>query len=473
MRVQPDTLLSLVEGLPMRRSALILSALTVAVALLGPAPAALAHEGEFHFAGPRDQTHSTDGRGGLRLLGQSPSPRTVNTDLAFTGTTVVQGNYNGFRLVDTRNARRPTVLADVVCNGGQGDVSVYEDLVVVSVDAPQTAPTCDSADTEFSEELGDQAPGFEGLRIFDISDPRRPELVTTVPTDCGSHTHTLVPHDGQLHVYVSSYPLGGLGETPYGTSCEQPHSKISVVEVPLDDPAAAAVVNEPELPLSDFLLPDIGLTEPGVRGCHDIGVFIETERAAAACLGEGQIWDISDPVNPVVLERITNPGLQTWHSGSFTWDGKIAIFGDEHNGAATPGACADPSDDLGRVWFYDAEDAGAGPLGSYKIPRPQTAEEVCTAHNYNVVPVADRYVLVSSWYQGGTSLVDFTDPSAPEEIAHYDGDGAYWSSYWYNGRVYGSDIEGGLDVFRIGDRSLRRTARFDTLNPQTQESLLH
>lgn len=447
----------------MRRHLHLFLSLTLLAGLLALAPASAAAAGEAQAGHPH-------GGEELRLIGNSPKPDTVNSDLAFSGDIAVQGNYGGFRLIDIGNPRRPEVLSDVACNGAQGDVSVYDNLVFVSVDSPQTVPTCDSTNT-VAPPGGTRPTGFEGIRVFDISDPTAPQFLTAVPTDCGSHTHTLVPDGDRVLIYVSSYPTSGLGPTPYGTTCEQPHSKISVVEVPLDHPEQAAVVNEPELPLSDFIAPSLGLTAPGIRGCHDIGVFLELGKAASACLGEGQIWDISDPVNPVVLERITNPEVEIWHAAGFTWDGEVAVFGDEWGGGGVPGACQDPLTGIGRFWFYDTEHPSDGPLGSYKIPRPQTADEVCTAHNFNVVPVADRYVMVSAWYLGGTSVVDFTDPANPVETAYYDGAGDYWSSYWYNGRIYGSDIVGGLDIFR-GPRSLRRGERFDTLNPQTQEHLI-
>lgn len=451
----------------MRRPPRMFLTLVLLAGLLALGPSASAHDDEDFQFGPAGNGGQAERSRNLLPLGNSPETGTVNSDLAFSGRTVVQGDYDGFRLLSIVNPLRPRVLADVDCNGAQGDVSIYGDLVFVSVDAPQTSPECDSADIE------DGGPGWEGIRVFDIGNRRRPELITTVATDCGSHTHTLLPREeeGRVLLYVSSYPLGGIGETPYGTQCSTPHSKISVVEVPLDSPEDASVVSEPELPLTDFTIPDIGLTQPGIRGCHDIGVFVELEKAAAACLGEGQIWDISDPEQPQVTARLDDPRIQTWHSGAFTYDGKVAIFGDEHNGAATPGACQDPGDDLGRLWFYDVENP-VEPIGSYKIPRPQTAGELCTAHNYNVLPIADRYVLTSAWYQGGTSVVDFTDPANATELAYFDGAGAYWSSYWYNGRIYGSDIIGGLDVFKVIDPTLRRTERLRMLNPQTQEQLL-
>ena len=318
---------------------------------------------------------------------------------------------------------------------------------------------------------------FEGILIYDVSDPTAPTFIDAVATDCGSHTHTLVPEpdNDRVLIYVSSYPASFLGPTPYGTDCQRldedggplGHSKISVVEVPLDDPEASSVVAEPQLPLADF-----GGTT-GYRGCHDIGVFLEPKLAAAACLEEGQIWDISDPLNPVVQHRIDEPDVDIYHSGAFSYDAQVAIFGDEFEGGFGAG-CPDPSSRVGRAWFHDV--ATGETLSSFMIPRAQ-GDEICTVHNYNVIPVSGRNILVSAWNLGGTSVIDFTDPTNPEEIGFvdvqesFDGRGP-WSSYWYNGFIYVSDRGRGLDVKLLSDRVRAGAKRFPYLNAQTQEQLI-
>jgi hypothetical protein len=98
-------------------------------------------------------------------------------------------------------------------------------------------------------------------------------------------------------------------------------------------------------------------------------------------------------------------------------------------------------------------------LGSYyKMPAPQTENENCTAHNGSIVPIPGRDIEVKSWYQGGISIMDFTDAAHPFEIAYFDRgplddkkfiDGGEWSAYWYNGYIYGSEIARGLDVFKL------------------------
>lgn len=414
----------------------------------------------------------------IKLMSNAPRTTPVSqSDLAFWGDLAVAGNYDGFRLLDISAPGNIRELADVRCRNNQGDVSVWDDLLFVSIDRPVTAPDCSGVDTAAG------VTGFEGVRIFDISDPKNTgpdDLLAAVPTDCGSHTHTLVPDldNDRVLLYVSSYPTSFLGPTPYGTDCQriledgsQGHSKISIIEVPLDAPETARVIAEPTFELADFR------GTSGLRGCHDIQVFMELEVAAAACLSEGQLWDISDPENPVTTDRIFNEAVDIWHSAAFTWDGEIVIFGDEFAGGGGPG-CDDPNDDIGRIWFYDRSDVDAGPLGSYKIPRPQDGQ-ICTMHNFNVIPTTKGYFLVSASNQGGTTVVDFTDPSDPREVAYYDAQleagpqvSSPWSSYWYNGFIYTNDRGRGVDVLLLRDAARAGAKKLPYLNPQTQEHLL-
>lgn len=385
----------------------------------------------------------------------------AQTDVAFAGPLVFAGNYEGFRVVDASDPENPTVVSTVACNGAQGDVSVYGRLLFLSVDAPQSSSACDSYDVSVQE------PGmFEGVRIFDISNPANPQHVASVATACGSHTNTLVPDpaNGRVLVYVSSVSrFVGVNTTP---TCRAPHGFISIVNVPLANPAAATV--------SRYTLD--GATEfwGGTRGCHDITVFLEIQRAAAACYSENQMWDIADPLNPVLLWRFDNAAGSIWHSAAFSWDGQIVAFGDEAGGGSEA-RCADPNDEQGRIWFVDV--ASGALRGSYKLPRAETGE--CTAHNFNFVPLkGGRKVLVSAWYTGGTSVVDVDKllagaPSAVAELGFYRPQGGdVWSSYWYNGFIYANDMNRGLDVMLLSDNARAGARKFEYMNPQTQEQLI-
>jgi hypothetical protein len=385
-------------------------------------------------------------------------------------------------VVKVSNAQDAGAVAVIVVNNVPGDPTTMggtdPDITIGSVMVSLADGNTIKAGLPASGTVARNPVGwFEGILIYDVSDPAAPRFLDAVATDCGSHTHTLIPDPGNDRVllYVSSYPASFFGPTPYGTECQRldddgrplGHSKISVVEVPLDNPEAASVIAEPRLPLSDFD------GAPGYRGCHDIGVFTGIDRAAAACLEEGQIWDISDPVNPLVLRRIDEPDVDIYHSGAFSWDGRVAIFGDEFEGGFGAG-CRDPSSRVGRAWFHDV--ATGKTLSSFMIPRAQ-GSEICTVHNYNVMPVSGRNILVSAWNLGGTSVIDFTDPRNPREIAYVDVQQAFggrgpWSSYWYNGFIYVSDRGRGLDIKLLSDRLRAQAKRFPYLNAQTQEQAI-
>jgi hypothetical protein len=196
----------------------------------------------------------------MKPLGSAPKTNPAsfyrNSDLAFRGRLAFAGNYEGFRIIDIADPEAPAVLADVNCPGQQHDVSVWKHLLFLSIDRPLTAPECGSPQTPVVD--GVITPGFEGLRIFDVANPSSPRYVGAVATDCGSHTHTLVPDPddaGRVLIYVASYPASALGPTPFGTQCSRSdpgHSKISVVEVPLAAPEQARVVAQPTFELNDF-----------------------------------------------------------------------------------------------------------------------------------------------------------------------------------------------------------------------------
>jgi len=434
--------------------------------IVGVPPAFAGHNGDLHSPNIVQLAH-------VPHSGARGSP--ISSDLAFWGTLLFAGDYGGFRIFRIADPSNPVLLADVKCNGGQGDVGVWDKLLFVSIDRTQTKATCDSADAM----PGDTQPWFEGIRIFDVSDPRHPRFITVVQTNCGSHTHTVVPDLGNDRVLLY-VPYSGADSSP---TCVGTRT-VDIVEVPLGRPENAGVIGRVNVAPAD--------------SCHDIGAYLPKRIAAAACLREGQLWDISNPASPVITTRIANPDIYIWHSAAFTWDGAVAIFGDEFYPAGLDGGCVDPHDRHGRVWFYNRaalEGSTLDPvpsvapflMGSYKIPRPQAPSEFCTAHNYNVMTIPNRYVLVSGFYEGGATVVDFTIPAYPREIAFYDplrplvrGDlrGA-WSSYWYNGFIYVSDLDrdslGGVSVFRLlslfrfPDPDARNAVVLHHLNPQTQE----
>jgi hypothetical protein len=466
----------------------LIAAFSVLVAVGALAAPAAAHEGQtastwllgadppgWFTPSPTSATRNVQIVGSIER--GKPLPTYRNSDLAFWRDLAFAGHYEGFQIIDVSRPSRPRQLVDFPCAGSQHDVSVWDDLLFVSVETPRTSMACDST----TAGPPSNTPGWEGIRIFDVSDPRAPALIGGVTTDCGSHTHTLVPdtENGRVLLYVASYTATEIVESTFGNAClrvdaeGQRHNKISVVEVPLDAPTQARVVSEPRFPQNPY-------TENGWNGCHDISVYMAIDRAASACMGEGQIWDISDRANPRAIARIHNPNVEFFHSATFSWDGKTVVFGDEAGGGTQPRCRTQDASTLGALWFYDVAslDTMDGtsveePLSSWKVPRVQGELPNCTMHNFNTLPMKHRNVLVSSAYAAGTTVVDFTDPRNPVEVGHHDPQGANtWSAYWYNGHIYTNDGGRGVDVMRVWDRVTVAARRLHHSNPQTQDAVL-
>ena len=399
----------------------------------------------------------------------------TNSDLAFKDNYSIVGNYQGFQVYNVEDPNNPTLQVSLVCPGGQGDVSVYGDLLFMSVQERRARLDCGTqgvADSISSER-------FRGVRIFDISDIRNPEQIAAVQTCRGSHTHTVVndPQDDQnVYVYVSGTSSVRPSEELAGCSGLSPEEdpntsyfRIEVIQVPLANPETARVVNAPRLFMDQESGDNSGLHQGGDFGpgtqssrqtnqCHDITVYPELGLAAGACSGNGILLDITDVVNPVRIDEVTDPGFAYWHSATFSNDGSKVIFTDEWGGGGAP-RCRD-TDPL--EWGADAifEVVGRKLLfaGYYKLTAPQTELENCVAHNGSIIPVPGRDIKVQAWYQGGLSVFDFTDPANAVEIAYFDRgpvyseemvSGGYWSTYWYNGHIYGAEIARGFDVFKL------------------------
>ena len=385
-------------------------------------------------------------------------PTRTHSDIAAWGNILVAGNYDGFRVFDINQTGTNRLLVNYLCRGPQNDVSLWDNngqlLLFQSIDTPQINgdTTCSQNRQSDTSACGEAC--FEGIRIFDLSTPSAPVYLKGVYTDCGSHTHTLVPDptNNRLLIYISSYPGSS------GPRCQSPFQKFSIVQVPLDAPQNASVLKQVSL---------IG----GVPGCHDMTAFLAIHMMAAMCASEGQLWDISDPANPDTmnpLHHLDDAGVNYWHSAEFTWDGLYVVTNDE----SFTGTCQANGDGKIRIWRVSDGQL----MSSFMIPRPQ-GSIYCSVHNGNIIPVAGRDLLVAAWYGGGTSVVDFTDPSQPHEIGYYVGTTGRgradtWSSYWYNGRIYANDITRGVDVFDFVTPRRPYGLTWGHLNAQTQEDLL-
>jgi hypothetical protein len=404
----------------------------------------------------------------------------LNSDWAFQGKYAYGGNYNGFTVYDISRPREPKVAAVVVCPGSQNDVSVHGKLLFLGTDSQRTDDSCASTSSPPSAPAEAR---WEGIKVFDISDPLNPRYVAAVKTDCGSHTLTLVPGkrgDRSVYLYVSSYNLAGQSLP----NCALPHDKISIVKVPLKNPAAAAVVATPVL-FPDGGNPD-GNNSSETTGCHDITAYPAKDIAAGACMGDGALFDISDRTAPKVITTVRDTvNFAFWHSATFNNNATKVVFTDELGGGSGATCNAEVGPERGANAIYDITgkrtDRRLEFRSYFKIPRPNTDTENCVAHNGSLIPVPGKDIMVQAWYQGGISVWEFTDSRRPNEIAYWERGplsaerlilGGSWSAYYHNGFIYSNDIQKGMDVLEIKDRrtdpaKYKRTYQF---NAQTQEN---
>ncbi|AEG45611.1 LVIVD repeat-containing protein [Isoptericola variabilis J7] len=396
-----------------------------------------------------------------------------SSDMAFQGDYAFAGNYNGFTVYDVSDPAAPEQVVQVLCPGSQNDISVYGDILVLSTDSRRTNDSCENQGVPGSDTT---SPYWEGLKIFDVSDPTAPEYVTSVETACGSHTHSLAPSkDGRtLYAYVSSYsPNVNL------VNCQPPHDLISIVKIPVKAPETAEVVATP------VLFPDGGYEgAPGksaTSGCHDITTYVKLDLAAGACMGDGILMDISDRENPVVISSVRDTeNFAFWHSATFNNDGTKVVFTDELGGGGAATCNPTVGEKRGANAIYDIVDGELEFRSYYKIRRTNTNTENCVAHNGSLIPVKGKDIMVQAWYQGGISVFDFTDSEKPTEIAWFDRGplsnerlilGGSWSAYYYNGYVYSNDIQQGFDVLRIADAAgvgKQKPNTYKEFNPQQQ-----
>jgi hypothetical protein len=443
---------------------------------------------------------------------------TTNSDLAFVGHHIIVGNYYGVNFYDASDPLKVKLESSLICPGGQGDVTVYGHLLFMSVEAANGRQDCGTQGIPLPEGYVAPTPPppppgapagmrrppepppspdrIKGIRIFDITDVTKPQQVALVQTCRGSHTNTLVtdPNDKEnVYIYISG--SAGVRPTAELAGCsgkeDDPDTAlytIVIIKVPLAHPELAKVVASPHI----FADPATGTlnalwkggdhgagtqTTSSTRGCHDITIFASMGLAAGACSGNGILLDIHDPVHPVRLDAVSDPNYAFWHSANFANDGSKVLFTDEWGGGGQPRCRAsDPMNWGADAIFKLTADKKLVLQSYYKMPAPQTENENCVAHNGSLIPIPGRDILVQSWYQGGVSIVDFTDATHPMEIGYFDRGpvngkahamGGQWSTYWYNGYIYGSEIARGLDVLKLVP------SKFVTQNEIDAANLVH
>ena len=468
----------------------------------------------------------------LRLLSTTPPSsafsnrstpgdmRLTNTDLAFSGNYVFQGNYSGYQVWDIANASKPTLRTAYVCPGSQSDVTVYKNLLFVSAEATNGRTDC-GLEGVTDTVSHDRA---RGIRIFDITDVARPKPIITEQTSRGSHTNTLVtdPKDpANVYIYVSG--SAGVRSPNELAGCsdalpdEDPNSalfRIEVIKVPVAHPEQARIVSSPRI-FEDLAAPARHAESPadvqaaaaraaaagraprpapsgprrGPTQCHDITAYPAIGLAGGACAGYGLLLDIRDVANPVRIGAVADSNFSFWHSATFSNDGSKVLFSDEWGGGAQPRCRVTDKPEWGANAIFTLVDNKMEFQSYYKMPAAQTAEENCVAHNGSLIPIPGREVMVQAWYQGGISVFDWTDAKNPTEIAYFDRgpmdasqlvSGGYWSAYWYNGVIVSSEIARGLDIFELtpsafisqNEIDAAKTVKFDYFNPQEQPRMV-
>jgi hypothetical protein len=476
----------------------------------------------------------------------------ANSDLAFQGSHLFQGNFYGVNIFDISDPAKAKLLTSLVCPGGQGDVSVYKNLLFMSVEMPNGRLDCgvqgfppdpamaddkdkdekkaDTAKDQNSDQAKNDAGNnkdkpepkkrsipsaqkdrFRGVRIFDISDISNPKQVAAVQTCRGSHTHTLVvdPNDkDNVYIYVSGTSFVRQPEELAGCSGEKPEKdpntalfRIDVIKVPVAAPQEASIVSSPRVFIDARSGAINGLNNGGTHGkpgsekprdtdqCHDITVYSAIGLAAGACSGNGILLDIKDPVHPTRVDAVNDPNYSYWHSASFSNDGSKGVFTDEWGGGMGARCRANDPNKWGADAIFRLNNDKLSFANYYKLPAAQSDTENCVAHNGSLIPIPGRDVEVQAWYQGGVSVMDFTDPANPFEIAYFDRGpidpkmlvlGGDWSAYWYNGFIYGSEIARGLDVFQLiptkfltqNEIDAAKTVQVETLNVQNQQKIV-
>jgi len=462
----------------------------------------------------------------------------ANSDMAFQGNHLFLGNFYGVNIFDISDPASAKLLTSMVCPGGQGDVSVYKNLMFMSVEMPNgrldcgtqgfppEPPSADEAkdkeksadadkDKDKDKEKKRKIPAaqkdrFRGVRIFDISDIKNPKQVAAVQTCRGSHTHTLVidPNDKEdVYIYVSGTSFVRQTEELAGCSGEKPDKdpntalfRIDVIQVPVAAPQNAKIVSNPRIFIDPRTGAMNGLNNGGTHGkkgaekpedtdqCHDITVFTAIGLAAGACSGNGIVLDIKDPVHPKRVDAVNDPNYSYWHSASFSNDGSKVVFTDEWGGGLGARCRANDPNKWGADAIFRLKDEKLSFANYYKMPAAQGDTKNCVAHNGSLVPIPGRDIEVQAWYQGGISVMDFTDPDKPFEIAYFDRGaidpkvlvlGGDWSAYWYNGSIYASEIARGLDVFELtpskfltqNEIDAAKTVHVNELNVQNQQKI--
>ena len=444
----------------------------------------------------------------MRLVSYTPKPALldstrgltfINSDLAFRGSLVYQGNFSGFAIFDVANPAKPVLVSTVLCATDQGDPSIYGNLLFISAESGRSRNDCGTQGVQNGKDR------MRGVRIFDVSNPGNPILVKNVQTCRGSHTHTIVPHPTDktvIYIYVGgssnvrdSLEVAGCSS---GTVAENPNTaqyRVDIIRVPLNRPQNAAVVGYarifeglPRAPgrggvaMSDTAT---GRRAGGPQGCHDLTSYPAFNIVAGSCGSFGILLDAKDPEKPVRLDAKSDLNFSLWHTAVFSNDAERVVFTDEWGGGTAPRCRITDPLRLGGNTILSIGEGKMTQHGYFKMLAAQTDTENCVSHNGGLIPVPGRDIMVQGWYQGGVNVFDFTDPTRPVEIAYFDRGpvsaqtlvpGGSWGAYYWNGYIYSSELSRGLDVLELqpsehlsqNELDAARLVRMEEYNPQAQ-----
>jgi hypothetical protein len=476
----------------------------------------------------------------MRLVSFTPKPAAfdtargltfINSDLAFGGNYVYQGNFSGFTIWDVSNPAKPKLVSATSCVTSQGDPSIYGNLLFLSAEGGGNRNDCAKGGVQ------DPKDHMAGVRIYDVSDPAKPRLVKNVQTCKGSHTHTIVPSKKDkdiIYIYVSG-SQGARPETEMpgckdGTDpADESNSlfRLDVIKVSLKNPEKAEVVTgariftgldpapraasrpaqqRPRAP-GDTTTRPAPPPPTGPRNCHDVTAYPAANLLAGACGSYGLLVDISNPEKPVRLDAKSDTNFSLWHTAVFSNDGKKVVFTDEWGGGTSPMCQANSMMEMGGNTILTIDKSKKYKQHSYfKIPSAQTAEENCVSHNGGLIPVPGRDIMVQGWYQGGVSVMDFTNADKPEELAYFDRGpidpapgadvpapaapaaggrgnrgtiGGSWGAYYWNGMIYSSELDRGFDIMELtpsdqlskNEIEAAKLVKFAQYNPQSQPKI--
>jgi hypothetical protein len=492
---------------------------------------------------PSEKSLGVNAKGEPIHWGDADSKIPTHSDLAFFGKYAIEGNYNGFEIWDISNPAKPVVAQTYNCPASQNDVSIFKNVLVMSSESNISRSDCGFGGVP-DPVSKDRVRGVRLFDISNLQAPKlitsvqtcRGSHTHTVVTQPGDNDNFYIYISGTAGVR-SADELPGCADSTGPDDPNGARFRLEVIKVPLKAPQTAAIVSSPRIfnalpvPPRNEERAKVDAASRGNRGggagapaagapgaagapaaggaagapagrgrgnqgpptgpnqCHDITVYPEIGLAGGACAGLGLLLDIHDAAHPERIDYVADANMSFWHSATFSNDGSKILFSDEWGGGGQPRCRSTDKMEWGADALFTIENKKMKFHTYYKMPAAQTEFENCVAHNGSLIPIPGRTVMVQAWYQGGVSIFDWTDADHPKEIAFFDRgpasgerlfDAGFWSAYWYNGVIVGSEIARGLDIFELVPSPLisqneidaAKTIHFDYWNTQDQQKFV-